>query len=55
MFFTGPANVTDHLRDSLIVSVSYIASLFIMATHCNGQAIIFLPCGFFYLLSFFLA
>ena len=27
---------------------------FVMAAHSNGQAIMFLPCGFYLLLSFFL-
>jgi len=43
------SNHSDYCAIYLYHSPDYLIQL-IMATHSNGQAIIFMPCGFLYLL-----
>ena len=54
---TAALNRGCHLYSAGRPSLWALAHVPVMAAHSNGQPIIFLPCGFFYLLSsiFFLA
>jgi len=45
------SNVSHTCPYNMVNFNGLLAAEIFMAAHSNGQAIIFLPCGFFYLLS----
>jgi len=49
-FLWPPYGIGQAIIFFALLFLSFLSFLFLMAVHCNGQANIFLPCGFFFCL-----